>query len=163
MRGDPRESPRRDDRRERDRDRDREHERERGRVRDPRGDKDRSRSKFTDERSRSPGWDKDRTPERRMSLLLVLAFSSFEITKFLKHFPFTEGDATLSLGLSSLEAAKEKEIPELPSSLAVYFREDLISHVKNLPGEAFERQVNLRHLKKNMMMSLVSNSFRQIN
>jgi hypothetical protein len=38
---------------------------------------------------------------------------------------------------------KEQEIPDLPASLSVHFREDLIAHIKNLPGEPFERQVRI--------------------
>ncbi len=36
---------------------------------------------------------------------------------------------------------QEQEIPALPASLSIHFREDLIAHIKNLPGEPFERQV----------------------
>lgn len=57
------------------------------------------------------------------------------------------GDAPVATtGLGSLGALAalntEPEIPPLHSSLAKYFRDDLIVHVKDLPGESLERQVS---------------------
>ncbi|CAG7734795.1 unnamed protein product [Allacma fusca] len=123
--------------RERDRDRDprsnresdrgrRDAERGRPREREPRStDHERSRSHVRDERSQSP-WDKDGTPERQDG-----------------------GESTVGTGMNSMgrlsslgNDSEMSALAPLPPSLAVYYREDLIQHVKSLTSDPADRQAS---------------------